>query len=856
MTKLIYNTTNSKLRVVFRLQVVFLIVILFIGASNSAAPALAQNITISINLPYAKAEVLAYSGIIAEFENTHPGIRVHIVHGDNYPYFMQSASEATEFAQSADVLYLESNGFEPEIMLGGYFLDLAPLVNVDNTLNPADFYPAVWQSYQWDNSIWALPVSFELLVLTYDTLAFDAVGLAYPTENWTAAELSTAALTLATYNAQGAVVTKGLTYSYLAEYALPRSLLRDNLFDATVFPAVPRLNTPAAADLLQTWGNLIHQGVVGPSGMGQAAAPMSVSTFDEFNGVPGQGAVLLPGGRAGMHSNSLAISAGTAYPELAYELVKYLSQYPDVFRLTGQFAFPARSIGMPTSFEYLGSSEQALMLQAISNAIPLNELRNFEYFTSAVYEVEQGTLPQDALQNFENIARQNQQSLTANRNTLILSVALPSLAPTSNGGVTLRFGFQAYATALELSNRSLWDAVIADFVASDPQVDQIRMEVIVNPVNYEEYFDCFFTPSGIDTIQPDTLLSLDPLMAADPNFYANDFVTGALQSATFNGRTYGYPLIIQMEVLNYDIDVFQQNGVLLTTMGWTVSDFTNALSILKTYTGDAPVLSTTRYVSTDLLQIIAAYGGLPIDYRTEPPTPNFTDPVNVGAIRSVLDLSRSGYIQYVPRPGNYAMPDLLTPAPIMTGSNSLFTPAQTGTGSTGQVLYPTGDKYTPIGMGVAALYINAATTYPEACYRWISTIAAHPGLIDNGMPARISALNSPELLAAQGNERVAFYTSFNNQLQSPNVIVIPSYTVGSSSLAAWWLENWLYEAFSTYVLDGADLEWALTDAQLKADAYMGCISNLPARAPTQDYNTLYELYTQCASRVDPNISAP
>jgi hypothetical protein len=44
--------------------------------------------------------------------------------------------------------------------------------------------------------------------------------------------------------------------------------------------------------------------------------------------------------------------------------------------------------------------------------------------------------------------------------------------------------------------------------------------------------------------------------------------------------------------------------------------------------------------------LIAAYGGLPFDYRTDPPTLNFTDPATVEAIRQVLDLAKADLIQY------------------------------------------------------------------------------------------------------------------------------------------------------------------------------------------------------------------
>ena len=62
-------------------------------------------------------------------------------------------------------------------------------------------------------------------------------------------------------------------------------------------------------------------------------------------------------------------------------------------------------------------------------------------------------------------------------------------------------------------------------------------------------------------------------------------------------------------------------------------------------TDPAPFVATNTN-GTHLLILMAAYGGLPLDYRTNPPTINFTTPANVDAIRQVLDLAKAGYIKY------------------------------------------------------------------------------------------------------------------------------------------------------------------------------------------------------------------
>src|SRR6185369_7116430 len=80
--------------------------------------------------------------------------------------------------------------------------------------------------------------------------------------------------------------------------------------------------------------------------------------------------------------------------------------------------------------------------------------------------------------------------------------------------------------------------------------------------------------------------------------------------------------------------------------GWTVDEFSDALQRLKLDPSYPAPFLPNQGGGTHLLILMAAYGGLPLDYRTDPVTANFTDPTNVDAIRQVLDLAKNGYIKY------------------------------------------------------------------------------------------------------------------------------------------------------------------------------------------------------------------
>ncbi|HSS97395.1 MAG TPA: hypothetical protein VLK33_10205, partial [Terriglobales bacterium] len=131
--------------------------------------------------------------------------------------------------------------------------------------------------------------------------------------------------------------------------------------------------------------------------------------------------------------------------------------------------------------------------------------------------------------------------------------------------------------------------------------------------------------------------------------------------------------------------------------------------------------------------------------------------------------------------------------------------------------------------------------HPEACYRWISTIAQHPELF-TGMPARRSLLGSDVLLAARGADAVATYQQIDAALTSPESVVFSS-DESTNRL-------WLLRAFDRYVLHNADLQTELVDAEHFTKDYLACLAAIPPDAP--DYITKRD---DCAVTVDPTVAA-
>src|SRR5262249_54926608 len=148
--------------------------------------------------------------------------------------------------------------------------------------------------------------------------------------------------------------------------------------------------------------------------------------------------------------------------------------------------------------------------------------------------------------------------------------------------------------------------------------------------------DCYILPyNAVPDLDLTTVLNLDPYMDADPTFDRNDFVGNILTQVQRNNQTWAYPISIQPEVLRYNTTLFQQAGLNNPQAGWTADDFANALKLLKPTADDPAPFESRDPGDTYLLMLIAAYGGLPIDFRTSPATINYTDPATVAAIQQV-----------------------------------------------------------------------------------------------------------------------------------------------------------------------------------------------------------------------------
>lgn len=894
-------------RWLFTMMIAILVIGISVPLASLRAQGNANAVTITLAVPNFNRDTFT-DKLITDFETANPNIKVSIVKNDSIvPRVSGGLDKHLEAMQkyvaAADVVFIDPRRtpISPAATRAGFFLDLSPFANEDKTLNVDDFYPSIWQSYQWDKGLWALPTAADILLMSYDPAAFDKAGLAYPNEQWTLDDLVNAATKLTQKDASGAVTAGGLgVFPSGTEITLFRSMLNEGLFDPNSIPNPPQMSKPAVETLLTTWATLTQSGAIA-TGFG-ANAPISVGNGslllffqqrgpNNTNNNNPRTVVLLPGGKAGITAQGYAVSKGTQYPEQAYAFVRFLTTRQEM--LDRSSVSPARKSmtigggnssgqggqggqdggpggGGPGGFggrRNITPEIQAIIDKAVANGIPASELRYMDYLTVALQKMSAEKLDaKSALQLAETQAVADVKAADDKKPTITIAVATPiPSGALADGKVALKFGLASFVSPLPSQEK--WDQLVKDFIASDPQVGRIVFDT--NPGNgqvgnFSEQYDCFYMPyNAVPTTNLGLLLPIDPFITADSAFDKADYVGTVLTQVQRDNKTWGLPIVIQPAILKYNINDFTKANIPAPTSGWTITAFKDAVTALKPDPTLPPPFIASNTNGAHLLILMAAYGGLPLDYRTNPVTIDFTSQKSVDAIRQVLDLARQGYIKYDELANiNFGGGPQNRDADIYTDVLNSFTLRQpinpTVNDAYKPAPYPKGSQSAAISYSIGTAYISAKSQNPEACYRFSQALAKHPEFFA-GMPARRSLLNDPT--ATQGPDTQTLYKELDNLMKDPNTISLPSLFGGPggggmSAISGFLVQRWLYEAFDTYVLKGGDLDPALKQAETYAKTFQDCVAKIPPFDPaTQNQRDYNRQFADCAIQADSRLKS-
>ncbi len=838
-------------------------------ANSQLSLAFAQNspITLSIDVP-SSDYALFNQNLIAGFLSQHPNVRVKFIQDytpsltainmTNGNLKLLNTHAIDNFAQ-ADVIPVGAFGkaslLSPDLTRLGYVLNLKPYVDSDPSYNPSALYPPpVARAFTWENGIWAIPTTIDPMVLVYQPKRFDQAGLAYPTDQWTIDDLINAIQKLAV---SGSSISPSFGIFTPFEFSLLLSMYGKPLAPDVNGSTTPVLTDQALIDLFVKWEKLRQQQALFSFDM---ALPLMFSHLNYLlpyaDPLHNSAGSVLPGGKTPLLTEGFAVSGGTAYPELAYQLAVYLAAHStlglDAFN--NGIVFPARTDQINQIMPTLPPDVAKLLNQALSTGMSNADMLYGDYLQLALFRASNAATPgedgQSILNDVQALALKNGDETRTSPRVSFSVTQYPDPPPLPPGKIALKFGVSLYTSE---ADQAPWQTFAAQFAQSDPLVGRVDLTISLGSTIEQAATqnDCFYQPYvSLSSSDSASLLNVDPLLSADPTIKADDIAPAALNQLTSQGHLWGIPLTISPAELRYSSYKLSANSLALVQDNWDVSAFVDFLKAAKNDSGSAPPFGSLNGDRDHWLPLIAAFGGLPIDYRTTPPTINFTAPSTVDAIRQTLDLAKQGYIAY-------SQLGTFRPISSQTSDTLLIRPDQLMAGYPSQIdqnkfekliAYPKGGHYTPISFTIGAGFISKTAANPDACYRLLSALAARPDLL-MGMPARRSLLDSQPLLATQGPDAVAFYHKFDARLRDPAALIIPPEANLNGDT---WIRYWLYQAFDAYVLNGKDLSAVLADAQSKASGFQQCLAALPPASPEPDITTVDNMLG-CVRKVDPQL---
>ncbi len=127
----------------------------------------------------------------AQFEASHPGIKINVTVLPESGFDEKMTTTLGAGQGAPDLAFFWNNSWFPEA------LDLTPYIAADASFNKDMYFPGFWNTRAvWKDSVVGLPLGVGANFVMYNKDLFDAAGIAYPTEAWSADDFTVAATQL------------------------------------------------------------------------------------------------------------------------------------------------------------------------------------------------------------------------------------------------------------------------------------------------------------------------------------------------------------------------------------------------------------------------------------------------------------------------------------------------------------------------------------------------------------------------------------------------------------------------------------------------------------------------------------
>lgn len=786
----------------------------------------------------------------------------------------------------------------------GALLDLTSLMANDQNFDPADFYPALLEQYQWRGGTWSLPAEVNYDLIFFDKDAFDEAGVPYPQAGWTWSDFLATAKALT--QREGEEVTR---WGFVEPFPNPLLFIQGQAgspFNPDSDPPTARLDDPDVIAAVEWYTNLFLLEEVSPyysrEGEGgrfipggfqdieSGRAAMWNESFSAWEFRRQQGNIgIAPWPVGGPSSQTtpatttaFSISAGTASPEAAWRWLEFLSRQSNQMdegegniRIVGMGGMPARrSVAEAGGFWNQQSEEMVAALGfATEHAFtPLYDAVGMDAGREALLAIlEDGQPVADALAEAQTAAEEaieTELAAQAEATPVPDFTVAAGESEADEGQIEIDFmsvaggpfsleTFRALAEQFEAAHPEIEvNFITPNFVNRGDGLEQMAADA-----------DCFQWFPGFDNANnAAAVLNLEPFFDNDPTITKEDFYPVILDQFSYQGQVYGLPADVTMTVIEYNKNLFDAAGLAYPTADWTTEDFLAAAVALTQGEGDTKQYGYVpdMFEPNDMLTMIERMGAMLVDDSQSPPVITFTDPTTIEAMRWYTSLTteygvKPTFITDLGEPPDFeTVQDRQTL--IDTGRAAMWTVAGMGGGGPGIMIaggpeeeeqdtshigvvpLPAGPDGTGGGYSSANGYFISATTDARlACWEWIKFLTEQPSAA-TGLPGRRSVAESAAYRQLVGEERANAYLATLVEGGQPSFF--QRFTDDNSWLGISFI--WLARAYDQVLNGGLTVEEALQGVQDIADAYRACIIS-------EDAFTDQATQQECLQEVDEDL---
>jgi ABC-type glycerol-3-phosphate transport system substrate-binding protein len=819
---------------------------------------------VTITFGAAESERPIYEPLIVSFNQQNTGIRVQFIALDEFMGAADPAQMLRQVAGAADTAIVVD--VRPEDMRGGLVYDLKPLIDADAGAvgEPPlrdDFYPGALDAGSMNGSVYLLPRSLHIPLLSYNKDLWARRGLPAPGPDWTWSDLKAAAEHLAQKRGDMVDVYGLLDWgsgygSLLAELAASGV----DLFATPVGQA--SLERPEVAAALERVAALARSGALylKPREPGEPAAddlsklildgraaiwPRDMLFADAGSARPAFaiGTALDPRAQPPFSDvpGGYLMSSGTQHPQEAWRWLAFLSKQPiepPGAVIDRPSELPARkSVAERSGYWSQLDAETAAAVRAALARPPARSsaaahTQIFALLNKALNAVVSGKQkPDQALREAQaaldqQIAQGGEPGARPQSEPVV--VATPLVEAAAPGAATITFG------ALAWEAEQIRGAVRA-FNQNNPEVFVQLTTIEPTSASFglaaaAATSDCFMwwhTPKWGEIT---ATLDLQPLLDADAGFDSADYPAVLLAPFRQGNGLYGLPYAVGWRILTYNKQAFDAAGLRYPRADWTMDDFLNAAQKLTTGEGvnKRYGFASISSPAQELLFFLDLFGASATKGSGDTITPNYTDPKVAQAARFYIELLRDyspnrelqGYKSSI---FGVEFFELLNAGRIgmWFGSGNMFLTSPEANKIPLAITAP------PLGTGSLSpedfrsngLFISAGTQQTAACWRWLKYLSTIPPAADPDVrfPARVSVAMSDAFLKQAPVGASEVYGAYRAALDRAEAERM------RAPLDQWRIDLfWFFRAVDR-ALQGKDLDRELADAQALTEQYLGCI---------------------------------